>query len=203
MAAELDVAELSTTSPSDADSVRALLQETFGAPFDVWSWSAGWRHASGSTPRGAAEDSPPPEVQLLLDQLRAGPAEPRVADSHATGQMLLVPFPVGEGIVYATCRTVTDSPHVWLRLARELLDKQREPSELARLTRENREYAVQLSNDLEELVFLRCIADHIEFRGASLGLTSVAELVLPRNFRPSMMPRNQLLVSIIVRLMRF
>ena len=90
------MAELATTSPTDADSVKTLLEATFGTSFDVWMWSDGWRHASGSMPRGTAEDSPPLPLRRLLDQLRAGPTEPRVADGDAAGQWLLVPFPAGE-----------------------------------------------------------------------------------------------------------
>jgi hypothetical protein len=169
-----DVTELSIAA-KDADDVRALLEDAFGAAFEVWRWSAKWQQVSGPAPG----DAPPPPVQRWLDQLRSGPAEPRIENRGDDGWLLLIPFALERDTLYATCQTATDSAHVWLRLAREMLARHVEDTAFE-LHRDLDECAAQLTHNLEELVFLRCIAAHLEFRGPSLGVSSLSELVLPQ-----------------------
>ncbi len=160
---------------SDADRIRTLLEDAFGTVFEVWRCSSEWQQVSGPA-WGAA---PPPQVRTWLDQVRADPVEPRMVDCGGAGWLLLVPFTRGHDVLCGTCQATTDSAHVWLRLAREMLTRHTDGT-APDMHRKLDECTTQLTHNLEELVFLRCIAAHLEFRGESLGISSLTELVLPQ-----------------------
>jgi HD-GYP domain-containing protein (c-di-GMP phosphodiesterase class II) len=166
--------------PEDAARLEASLEDTFGTPFDLWQWRGGWQEVRGRT-RGRTQNTRlSADLRDCLDRLRSGDGQPRVFQTDPAGHALGIPLPEKGDHFYAVFRFEDGSPNLWLRLAEQFLHARAKDAEMAALQLENREYAVQLTHDLEELVFLRCLADHLEFRGSSSDLESLADAVLPQ-----------------------
>ncbi|NOZ41157.1 MAG: HD-GYP domain-containing protein [Planctomycetes bacterium] len=148
------------------------LEQAFGQSLDLWTYcnTVGWSQ------QGSATDC------LATDQL-ARHVEHAVLNgvpqSHeqSPGQYLFV-IPLGNRVA-ATTTVGTDSPEILVRLASTSGRFFRQQEELTRLREENGFFLKQVSDDFEELTFLRSMADRLGLGDSTQTLEQLIASSLP------------------------
>jgi HD-GYP domain-containing protein (c-di-GMP phosphodiesterase class II) len=174
--------ETHAPTPRQAAFCRAaadLLRTTFQEPFEMWLPSGGWRRlvATGGQTADAAHD----------DATRVGfctaIAERPLPDVHRlTADRCLLGIPIavaGELKAVAIREFATNSPQLALQLAEAFLHRWAQEEKVRGLTEENSSLAEQISEDFEELMFLRSLAENLDISNAGAKLETIARNVLP------------------------
>ncbi len=148
------------------------LEQAFGQPLDLWTYckTAGW------SPQESVTD------HLELDQLsahveRASCKGKPQAHQQSSGQYLFV-IPLGNRVA-ATTTVLTDSPEILVRLANTSGRFFRQQEELSRLREENDFFLKQVSDDFEELTFLRSMAERLGLDDSTHTLEQLVIASLP------------------------
>ncbi len=174
--------ELSTSSTVRLRRAIGVFKETFGPNVSVW-WSENsrdalddsthWQLVSDET--NPAAPNPMPPSTACLDSMPNAQAVP------TGGYLLSVPMLTSAKAHYvATALVSTDSPELLVQLARRVLQEQAHQARIAELEEENQSLVLQVTDDFEELIFLRDIADFLEVSTVSENPLSLIKKVLPR-----------------------
>jgi hypothetical protein len=185
LCAVLQVFEMNALCDSISEFVhraKASLEEAFGASFLLWSFHDGWHDVADcadsedATPDLAQQ--PPAEFIALLNEARLS-GEVCCQDGPG-GVVLAIPLQAsGTSGVVATAR-FRDAPQaLLLRFARVFRRNFSERYDLETLRHENEDFVRQVTNDFEEMAFLRNLTDLLEYSDFSADLPTVAASVLP------------------------
>ncbi len=168
-----------TTVTASSDPVQAWqrtalkeLEQAFAQPLDLWihSKTEGWSPQE-ATPELAGLDQ-------LLALLGSATCEGKpLASEQSPGQYLFV-IPLGKKVA-ATTTVLTDSPEVFISLANISGRFFRQQEEVSRLREENSFFLQQVSDDFEELTFLRSMADRLGFGESTHSLEQLILASLP------------------------
>lgn len=154
------------------------LEEAFGSTFDVWVRTEPGVFVSTLDEQGgrvaAAELAEHFELAFLQGEPMAQPCE--------AGQHLLVaPIHGEEGADWlASTYVETDTPKLVVQLAKTVLRERENKEEIDQLQLESSAYLQQLNEDLEELSFLREMAERLALGGLSLRSENLVRHVLPK-----------------------
>jgi HD-GYP domain-containing protein (c-di-GMP phosphodiesterase class II) len=181
--------------PQTLADTQASLVETFGGEFQFWFRSEHWHHltSQGMSDHVIFDASDDAE----LDELLTSVAQTKQAASMDTesGTLLAIPIPRPSRKKLVAVRTFETGNTQWLQKLADFfqLDMQRQ-AELVLLRHENQAFLRQVTNDFEELTFLRCMADLLEISELSFDFIAMSETVLP-TLRPLLEADTLVLVS--------
>ena len=163
----------------------SALQEFFGVRFAFsWADDDGRLHVvpAASLPGDARENSGldgwPTEGFLSAGdpQLK----EPQILDTSDGRPLLTLPIRQhGQTAFVAAAAYDSESPDLLLRLARAFLREWNRRDELDQLREENEQFVQQVSDDFEELSFLRSTAGALNVSDPAYDLVEMAKGVLP------------------------
>ena len=144
------------------------LEEAFGQPLDLWTFSKteGWAPQTASTDRATLD-----QWTSLLENSTL-PKMP-LTEQLSPGKYLFV-IPLGEQTA-ATTTVLTESPEVFVSLANISSRFFCQQEELASLREENDFFLKQVTDDFEELTFLRSMAERL---GLGDSTHTIEQLVL-------------------------
>jgi len=158
----------------------AELEQAFGQSLDLWirNRSEGWTLSETATARvelDSFEETSPIDLPELLEQVTCQ-GEPQ-ARQQALGHYLLV-IPLGNRAAAIT--TVrTDSPDAFVSLANISSRYFCQQEEMTRLHEENDYFLKQVSDDFEELTFLRSMAERLGLGVSTHTLEQLVTTSLP------------------------
>lgn len=167
--------------------VTRLLSETFGVAFNVWekfespnSENDQWVHVCATN---AADADPAPAVSGSVDAMFFNKVtqanEPAVLE--LTGKnlyQLLIPLQKDFRSMVATASIQTQEPSLLKRMAKTWMTSLEFRTLSSQLQNENEGFVRQVTDDMEELSFLRKISDQFETIHAQDDLASLATNVL-------------------------
>ena len=191
---------MTSPSPTSCDLEKQWLNEAFRAlkqlfqtPLTLWTScdQTGWTQS----PLGSSLDQfslPSPSDDLshnsystelveLLDlvsdqrQSRTAPISPRL---HLLAIPLFVPS--GRSIGIATATFETDTPKLLVRMAEIGQQFFNQQEEIERLCEENRFFLKQVSDDFEELTFLKSMAESLDMGDDNHTLEDMMDIALPQ-----------------------
>ena len=158
------------------DAARAELSATFPVGFDFWSRGEEWSCVCRSASPSAWVLST--DATFVCDEAITT-NEPVVVES-GTQVILALPLVNRPRTKLVAVARLCDISANWLRrLGETFLRSYRQRSELAALRRENEAFLRQVTNDLEELTFLRSMAELLEVSELTFDFTAMAETMLP------------------------
>jgi HD-GYP domain-containing protein (c-di-GMP phosphodiesterase class II) len=166
-------------------SAREILRVVFAEEFGFWISNNGDWHASPFFP---SEDDPAPApwpadaIQTVCAAV-AESCRPSIAPLNSGRCLLGIPVQ-DHGTMHAVAvrEFSGDAPDLLLRLAEAFLREWSERAEAAQRHAENEALVEQVTQDFEELVFLRSVACYLDISENNAGLASIAEpLLLPLN----------------------
>ena len=166
-------------------SARLVLDEALSLTFDLWVPGEPWcalppDAPGGDNPGQSAPATPTETLTQLLDAALRSSQEPRAVPQEGNLYQLVVPIAhEGKVILVATATIETNTPELYCRLATSTLNELDQRGEIARIESENYNLAMHMSEDLEQLTFLREIADRLEVSELSFDLVRMAKTVLP------------------------
>ena len=160
------------TPPTRHVSTLEVLQRVFGIGFDVWCHGQQWTRLT------QVDNSLPTET--VVDVLRdASTDEPCCTQLCGDDSLLVIPF-LDEGEPRAAVACFRGwPPNALLRLANSALLESRLRDDLAALRVENHSLVMQVTDDFEELAFLRAVAGELELTADNRGLMHIGGRVLP------------------------
>lgn len=186
-----------TKPPLDRQPCRAarqMLAETFDSPFDLWVFSdESWRRIPEDD---KAELEPcTTELAATLELMRDSKAQARCVPLPGGGQRLLLPLPrLSRRPLAAVGDFPEENERSLLRLSRLCLTHWTEHQELVRLRQEHDAFLRQVTNDFEELTFLRSMSKLLEISDLSFDFLAMAETMLP-TLKPLLDSENLLLIQ--------
>jgi HD-GYP domain-containing protein (c-di-GMP phosphodiesterase class II) len=152
----------------------AELEQVFGSNFDLWTRTRDGEFASAGAQAISAEIA-----ELCEQALQAG--EPLAQELDGGQCLLATRVPDKDGLAwFATAVIDTDSPHLAVQLAKSVLRDRKRQEEIDQLQQESSAYLRQLNEDLEELAFLRSMAERLALGGLSLRSENLVRYVLPQ-----------------------
>jgi HD-GYP domain-containing protein (c-di-GMP phosphodiesterase class II) len=160
-------------------SAAAALRESFDAGFDIWAKAGEWHAVS---PDGLAyaktEQMAEPMLAEFLDQATTTKAPAtRAAD---TAVELAIPIPQRGRVPLVAIGRLADVPADHLVRFATLFQREFDQrADALTLRHENQAFIRQVTNDFEELTFLRSMAELLEISDLSFDFTAMAETVLP------------------------
>jgi hypothetical protein len=175
-----------TLPASDAEKSLFLrnasdaLSETFGSRFEWWTRGQATPPADSHSATAQANND---EWNRLLDRCWGGDGEPQVV--HCPDGECLLAIPVHRhrhSPCVATARfpaTPDVTPHLLVKLARLFQRTLAQQTRLEQHEGEMAASAVQISEYMEELCFLRSMAERLELSEASHDVWQVAQSTLP------------------------
>lgn len=175
------LSSVASQSKVDLRPLRALQQkllESFDTEFDLWVFDGAWRQLPTSDD---AEGLPAPEpFAARLEATRAPNAAPICLDAGDGESCLLLPLPRHQRRwVAASARFRGESARMLLRLGRLFVTEFNEQNELERLRHEHQAFLRQVTNDFEELTFLRSMSRLLEISDLSFDFLAMAGTMLP------------------------
>ncbi|MDA1054751.1 MAG: HD-GYP domain-containing protein [Planctomycetota bacterium] len=178
MAAEL-------TSPIRFDQqaladLHAALVETFNGEFQFWLQGDHWHRLTGDgvSDHVLSETADEAEFHLLLTE--AAHTKSPVTAATNGGVLLAIPIPRASRKALVAVRTFESGDIECLQKLAELFQRDlRSQAELTSLRHEHQAFLRQVTNDFEELTFLRSMAELLEISDLSFDFTAMAETVLP------------------------
>jgi len=158
------------------DNHVVKLQEVFGTSFALWEKRAddSWENLSET------EDCPSPK-QHLFEQA-SQERQPLALEIEPGKHWLVVPIlnaQLQRVMRVATASIATDSPQFLCLLAAESLQGLHREQQLDQLRDENSIFLQQVSEDFEELSFLRSMAERLALGNSSRELAQLVEHTLP------------------------
>ncbi len=167
-------------TPAPTPALESL-RHAFGADFRLALRPASerWQYAD-SNPLTALHEQPlPPGISEACDQVLRS-RTPCVTRNQPQGHMVVVPLPNPESGGHVAVGEVHNAPADWLQRMADLWVAAAYAQQRAdRLRTENDFFAEQLSDDLEELTFLRSMVEHLEVSDHSNDLMALAQSTLP------------------------
>lgn len=173
-----------------AERVRRELNVAFAKDFSLWGDG---RPLSADAPAHGDGGRCQPTDRLSRTLRQSGP---HVVDADGDSRMLAVPITQNGAVAAVAVAAFEDveSPRQLIQTAQLVLDKVHAQDEIERLRQQNEEHLVQVTQDLEELTFLRSIAAHLEVTDANNDLWSLARKILP-SLRHSIRAENVVLIA--------
>ena len=166
--------ELGLPLDEEVLATRRSLNEAFGADFDLWMHNGdSWLLAVPSTSAGVATRSP-----ASLEQFRDA-SSPQISVGRDGTQTLAIPLTIRMSPMVALAEPIVGDPDQLLGFAQLAARDQQQRREIARLKAENQAFLCQVTNDFEELVFLRNMADLLKISELSFDFVAMAKTVLP------------------------
>lgn len=154
------------------------LVEAFGCRFDLWAPADRWCRVSSGDPPTAID--PPGAVAELFERSQATGPEPLLTEQARDRHLLVIPiWQNGKVRLVATADFETSAPELLMKLARLFVREFDQREQLQRHAVETGAYLVEITQNLEELVFLRQMADYLELSELSHDRWELAETVLP------------------------
>ena len=157
-------------------SALTELEQAFAQPLDLWirNSAGGWSRLDSDSNEAGDEAGLDP-VSEILDN--ADLNESPLARQQSLGQYLFV-IPLDKQTT-ATTTLQTDSPEIFLRLANISGRFFRQQEEATRLQEENDFFLKQVSDDFEELTFLRSMADRLGLGDSTHTIEQLVMASLP------------------------
>jgi putative nucleotidyltransferase with HDIG domain len=151
--------------------LAARLEQHFETPFALYVKDDDWVLASETDdPLPLAHASP-----ILEASFRT--LRPRIADVN--GRTWLIVPAIEDGVRLVAVGSMASQARFALPLAAALLTSWQQQHEIDQMSEHLREYASQVTNDFEELTWLRGLAEHIDVCELNNDLTTVAGAILP------------------------
>lgn len=174
----LDIAKEASKSTFPQQGVVTALDEVFGTSFAVWSRSkyAEWMPCGSS----ASNDTNIQTLVMLLEEAFENGC-PGSTECSPGQHFLAIPLG-GRRNANAYCAVadfVTNSPEMLVKLASAKLQEIKHEVDLARLHEENTFFLQQVSEDFEELAFLRSMAERLAMEDCSQGTNDLIAFMLP------------------------
>ncbi len=173
----------SPTAGAYAD-VKHALEGTFGVKFTVWPVLT----ASDSLPTDWNDQPGPLLLPCLVEldlykRVKSRNPVPEIVTLQQDQQLIVMPIlDVSTRKVEALATAVypTHDHGLLLRLARQFYDEQVLRQEVKGLQQENDLFVRQVTEDFEELTFLRSIAESLENSDLTVTMEQMAEQILPK-----------------------
>lgn len=153
------------------------LSDTFAAEFDLWFFEERWQRIQdeGDDDRESAID----ELTPYLDVARRPGARPQCVEMPDGRNCLVVPLPKHQRRPAAASAFFHgDSPRLLLQLANMFLQNLSDYQELEQLRNEHQAFLRQVTNDFEELTFLRGMSRLLEISDLSFDFVAMGEKML-------------------------
>jgi response regulator RpfG family c-di-GMP phosphodiesterase len=165
-------------------AASAALADTFGVAFDLWIWQNDrWQCLSADEPGGeclSEHGQSQSDVAAILGQLPDNVCKPKLVGRGDDRHLLLVPIrPNDRTTVVAAATVQTTEPGLLVQLAQFFLKDFQRREQLERLHDENTAFALQVTDDFEELMFLRRMAEFLDVSESFHDFGQMAEAVLP------------------------
>jgi HD-GYP domain-containing protein (c-di-GMP phosphodiesterase class II) len=164
--------------PRRVNALRHSLREFFGVAFDLWFFDEQWL-------RIPEEKSSEYEVvagteTACLDAARTATTSiPNIA-STLEGSVLVIPLPKRHRQqLFATARFQHAQAEIAIRLARLFVKNLELNDEVVELRQEHEAFLRQVTNDFEELTFLRGMASLLEVSDLTFDFVAMAKAMLP------------------------
>jgi len=162
MSAGLVVANASGNFPYEKEV--AALEEVFSTPFELWTREKCADWVIDSTHEGTliVEEISETIVRSLLEQCNSS-GKPHAVRVESGGQLLAIPL-VGRRSSREYCAISeidSNSPHLLVQLASAKLQELKNEVDIEQLREENKFFLKQVSEDFEELAFLRIMAERL------------------------------------------
>ena len=159
--------------------IQASLVETFNGDFQFWFRAEHWhRLTSGGMSDHVLSDASDDEFRNLLDS--AAQTKHAATLDTENGTLLAIPIPRPSRKALVAVRTFGDRNSQWLQKLADFFQRDiQSQAELVSLRHENQAFLRQVTNDFEELTFLRSMAELLEISELSFDFTAMAETVLP------------------------
>ena len=155
------------------EPARETLRESFGCEFAFWAKIKGdWLAVDAAV---ATDEGWQCELLLAFGERR----EPMVVAAEGTALKLALPLKARTTPVVAMAILPTGDPDQVSRFGRLAVRECDLRHQVKRLGNENEAFLRQVTNDFEELVFLRNMADVLEISDFSFDLGAMAEKILP------------------------
>ncbi len=164
------------------DAAKRLLDDTFGVKFEFWVPGESWRLLSD---RHEILDAAPADLMpmatgeaLLSETLDS--SEPILIDQSLGHQFVLLPVQQNQQTRFvATAMVPSHEPDLVLRLARQFMRESDLQQRIEQMQCENDFFIRQVSQDFEELSFLRSVTEHMELSTVTTDMIQPAQMVLP------------------------
>ena len=159
---------------------HAALSEAFECDFALWVRHESWLQVSpDGTANAACCDEGPGKLETLLEQTVAA-GQPR-SEETTEGPLVGIPLRHLFAVPLVAVRRFHRSAGAWpLKLAVQFHKEYTQRDELEQLRNETQAFLRQVTNDFEELTYLRGMADLLEVTDLSFDLSAMADAVLPR-----------------------
>lgn len=159
---------------------QSSLSETFGGEFQFWFHSDDWHllTSDGTSANTLSESGDDDGLAQLLAKTTVKSLPEVIETQH--GSLLAIPIPRASRKTLVAVRTFDSGQSEWLQKIAVLFQRDlRTQTELLSLRHENQAFLRQVTNDFEELTFLRSMAELLEISELSFDFTAMAETVLP------------------------
>ena len=164
-------------------TVDQALSEAFACGFDLWVAGVEWFRWNPEGEQAGAPGtpaSPGPRLAELLAEATHQESEPRLVDETDGGHLLVIPIRErGQVVGVATSTFANSDPSLLLKLAQSFSREFVAQQQLEGYRQLTNSYNVQMSDDFEELTFLRSLAEHLELSQVTNDLVQMAETMLP------------------------
>jgi HD-GYP domain-containing protein (c-di-GMP phosphodiesterase class II) len=160
--------------------IQASLFETFNGDFQFWFRADHWHRLTndGVSDHVLSEAEDDAEFSKLLDS--AAQTKHAVTAETVSGTLLAVPIPRASRKALVAVRKFAGENSQWLQKLADFFQRDiQSQAELVSLRHENQAFLRQVTNDFEELTFLRSMAELLEISELSFDFTAMAETVLP------------------------
>ncbi|MEO8495669.1 MAG: HD-GYP domain-containing protein [Planctomycetota bacterium] len=160
--------------------VQALLVETFDGVFQFWLHFNSWQRLTSEDE--SEYDLPDVSEAVELDELLAEVRQSGCAAMADTdgGSLLAIPIRCSNRKTLVAVRLFETGNTAWLKKLADLFQRDIQGQlELTSLRHENEAFLRQVTNDFEELTFLRSMAELLEISELSFDFTAMAETILP------------------------
>ena len=160
--------------------VQASLVETFDGEFQFWLHSEVWHRltSDGLSDHDLSDASEEADLSKLLTEV-ARTKRPATADTDG-GLLLAVPVPCSSRETLVAVRPFETGNTQWLQKLADLFQRDvRSQVEITSLRSENDAFIRQVTNDFEELTFLRSMAELLDISELSFDFIAMAEAILP------------------------
>jgi len=160
----------------------AALEEVFNTHFEVWvgSQCGDWSYESMCGKMSIAEDLGESSIGLLLEQCDSS-GEPYTAELASGSQLLAIPLAGRRGgLKYCAIAEInSNSPDLLVQLALVKLREMENEADLVQLREENKFFLKQVSEDFEELAFLRLMAERLALGESANNASELITFLMP------------------------
>ena len=174
----IDTVPLEASVVSEVLSLLQPLEEVLEVRFDIWTRSGQGEYSSALFPLPGGEiDS------ALVDLCEAAlfQHEPLMFEEQIGKRLLVASWPVASKVpLLVSAELDEEKASIASQLLTLTMKDYRQSKRIESLRLENGAYLQQLNEDMEELVFLRSMADRLALGGMSLSSDDLLRFVLPK-----------------------